>query len=256
MDDAVAIVSGGAEGLGQAFAARLAEEGYRVLAFDIKPQAYQHDGVTFLMADIRSRGDVEDVVATATEMGALNIVVNNAGVWRRTPVDSEWQQTLADWDEIMDTNLKGTMMLSRAAIPYLKDQGGHIINVSTYYVLPARSPGTNQPDTDLYNASKWALNGFTDAWSKSLAKYDITVNGMSMAAVDTPMLRGFFPNGVLPDALQQDLLSADELAQQLLDIIASGRSGENFGAWNGEPVSIGTPPPPHQRITGVTDEPL
>ncbi len=147
-------------------------------------------------------------------------------------------------------------MLSRASIPHLKQAGGHIINVSTYYVLPAKSDGTNQPDTDLYNASKWALNGFTDAWSKSLAKYNIAVNGMCMGAVDTPMLHGFFKNGELPSELAKNVLSPDALAQQLVEIMASGRTGENFGAWVGEPVTISEPPLPHQRITGVMHDAL
>ncbi len=202
------------------------------------------------------RNDVEDIVATAAQMGNLQDVVNNAGTWRRTPVDSTWAQTLVDWIEIMDVNLKGTLMLSRSAVPHLKVAGGHIINISTYYVLPAKSDGTNQADTDLYNASKWALNGFTDAWSKSLAKYDIKVNGMCMGAVDTPMLQSFFGSSGIPEELQKQLLQSTELAQQLIDIIDSGRSGENFGAWVGEPVRLGPEPLPHQRITGVQHDTL
>ncbi len=246
----VAIVSGAAQGLGQAFAERLAAEGCQVLAFDINPAVQELDGVEAMVADVSQRADVERVVAAAAELGTIGVLVNNAGAWKQTPVDSAWEQALADWDEIMDTNLKGVLMLSRATVPHLQaGGGGTIINLSSYYVLPAKSDGTNPPDTDLYNASKWALNGFTDAWAKYLAKDNITVNGLAMGAVDTPMLRGLFPDGQLPAALG-DVMSAADIAQQMMDLIASGRSGENVGAWVGEPVTIGEQPPLHTRITG------
>ena len=247
----VAIVSGAARGLGRAFAERLAAEGCTVLGFDIDEQVNEISGIHGLVADVSRREDVERIVAQALRLGDIVVLVNNAGTWRHTPVDSPWETAVADWDYIMDTNLKGVLMLSRAVIPHLqKSGGGQVINVSTYYVLPAKSECTNQPGTDLYNASKWALNGFTDAWSKYLAKDNIKVNALCMGAVDTPMLRGFFGGGELPEALARNVLRSEQITQQMMDVINSGRSGENFGAWVGEPVTIGAPPAPHRRITG------
>ena len=246
----VAIVSGAARGLGLAFAERLAKAGMQVLAFDVREPVQEMAGVVPVIADVSSREEVEWVVSEAVATGELAVVVNNAGIWKRTPVDSSWEQALADWNVIMDTNLKGVLMLSRATVPHLRAAGGgHIINISSYYVLPARSHGTNPPDTDLYNASRWALNGFTDAWADYLEKDGIRVNGMCMGAVDTPMLRGLFPGGKLPASVGEVMRVAD-IAEQMMDIIESGRTGENFGAWVGEPVSIGEPPPEHRRITG------
>lgn len=246
----VAIVSGAAQGLGRAFAIRLATEGYKVLGFDVKKEVFDVPGVTGLMADVSKREDVESVVAKASDMGAIAILVNNAGTWKKTPVDSTWQQAIDDWDFIMDTNLKGVMMLSRAVVPFLQKDGGHIINVSTYYVLPAKSDGTNQPDTDLYNASKWALNGFTDAWAEYLEKDNVKVNGMCMGATDTPMLRGLFATNELPEEMAAVVMKPEDIASQMMDIIASGRTGENFGAWVGEEITIGDQPPLHKRMTG------
>ena len=246
----VAIVSGAAQGLGRAFAIRLAAEGYKVLGFDVKKEVFDVPGVTALIADVSKREDVESVVAKASDMGAIAILVNNAGTWKKTPVDSTWQQAIDDWDYIMDTNLKGVMMLSRAVVPFLQKDGGHIINVSTYYVLPAKSDGTNQPDTDLYNASKWALNGFTDAWAEYLEKDNVKVNGMCMGATDTPMLRGLFPTNELPEEMAAVVMKPEDIASQMMDIIASGRTGVNFGAWVGEEITIGDQPPLHKRMTG------
>ena len=246
----VAIVSGAAQGLGRAFAIRLAEEGCAVLGFDVKKEVLDVPGVTGMVADVSKREDVESVVSKASGMGGIAVLVNNAGTWRKTPVDSPWQQAIDDWGFIMDTNLKGVMMLSRAVIPFLQKGGGHIINLSTYYVLPAKSDGTNQPDTDLYNASKWALNGFTDAWAEYLEKDNVKVNGMCMGATDTPMLRGLFATNELPEEMAAVVMKPEDIASQMMDIIASGRTGENFGAWVGEEITIGDQPPLHKRMTG------
>ena len=246
----VAIVSGAAQGLGRAFAERLAQEGYAVLAFDIDDAVTSITDVTTLVADQAKREDIDNIIEAALQLGDISLVVNNAGKWKPTPVTSDWQTALDDWDEIMDANLKGVLMLSRAAIPHMKAAGGHIMNMSSYYVLPAKSDGTNPANTDLYNASKWALNGFTDAWAKRLAEWDIKVNGLCMGAVDTPMLRGLFPDNELPAAFKEQVMSTDDIASQMMDLIASGRTGENVGAWVGEPVTIGEQPPLHKRITG------
>ncbi len=253
--DKIAIVSGAAQGLGSAFAQRLAAEGAKVLAFDSQPQIESVfanvANVTAVVADVSKRADVESVVAQAASMGGIDLLINNAGQWKRTPVDSSWEQALADWDTIMDTNLKGVLMLSRAVVPHLIQRGGgDIINISTYYVLPAKSDGTNPADTDLYNASKWALNGFTDAWAKYLAKDHIRVNALCMGATDSPMLRGLFPDGEFPAELKDVVMAPETIAQQLLDLLEDGRSGENIGAWVGEPVVVPERAAAHKRITG------
>ncbi|MEM9623054.1 MAG: SDR family oxidoreductase [Pseudomonadota bacterium] len=255
----VAIVSGAARGLGQACALQLQRAGCQVLGFDRDADVLKlnestvadHPPMQALQADVSREGDVEAVVQQAISLGDIAVVVNNAGTWRRTPVSSDWAQAVADWDYIMDTNLKGVMLLSRATIPHMQQSGfGHIINISTYYVLPARSDGTNQPETDLYNASKWALNGFTDAWAKYLHKDNIKVNALCMGAVDTPMLRGFFPQQQLPADLAANVMQSEQIASLMMQVIESGRTGENVGAWVGEPVELGPQPPLHKRITG------
>ena len=148
-DDNVAIVSGAARGMGKSFAERLSAEGYKVVAFDMDETVLKNKDVHGLIADVSKVDQVEAVVREANELGVIKVVVNNAGTWRRTPVESSWEQAIRDWDYIMDTNLKGVLMLSRASIAHMKAAGGDIINVSSYYVLPAKSAGTNPPDTYL-----------------------------------------------------------------------------------------------------------
>jgi len=261
LDRKVAIVSGGAQGLGEAYARALAENGASVLVFDIQDavmnvastlEAATGARVLGMVADVSKRADVERVVSTcADSLGGIDILVNNAGAWRRTPVESSWEQAIADWDFIMDTNLKGLLMLSRACVPHMQSRGGgDIVNVSTYYVLPARSAGTNGTETDLYNASKWALNGFTDAWAKYLAKDKIRVNGMCMGATDTPMLRGLFPDHQLPPDMAEIVMQPAQIAGLMIDLLKDGRSGENIGAWVGHPVELEARKPDHRKITG------
>ncbi|MEN3976029.1 SDR family oxidoreductase [Emcibacter sp. SYSU 3D8] len=257
----IAIVSGAAQGLGEAFARRLAQEGATVLAFDVQDRIESvatriadETGATVvgLQADVSKRADVEKVVAAAAELGGIDILVNNAGTWRRTPVDTSWDQAVEDFDFIMDTNFKGVLMLTRACVPHMKTRGsGDIVNISTYYVLPARSDGTNSPDTDLYNASKWALNGFTDAWSKALAEFNIRVNALCMGATDTPMLRGLFPDKQLPADMAKVVMQPAQIAQLMMDLFSDGRTGENIGAWVGYPVELGPRKEAHKRISGV-----
>lgn len=249
----VAIVSGAAQGLGTAFAKALAENGARVVAFDVQPAimdiartlSRETDGrVIGLIADVASRLDVERVVKTTVEQcGGIDILINNAGKWTQSPVTDPWDKAVADFDQIMDTNVRGLLMLSRACVPHLIQRGGgNIVNLSTYYVLPARSAGTNQPTTDVYNASKWALNGFTEAWALVLADKKIRVNALAMGAVDTPMLRGLFPDRQLPPDLAKGVMQASDIAGQLIALLKEGpdgRTGENIGAWVGYPIELG-----------------
>ena len=261
LEGKVAIVSGAAQGLGAAFARALSEQGAEVTAFDVQNsitgvaediQNSTGNRVVGLIADVSERADVEQVVASTIEaFGGLDVLVNNAGTWRRTLVDSSWEQALEDWDVIMDTNLKGLLMLSRACVPHLQARGGgDIVNVSTYYVLPAKSEGTNSAETDLYNASKWAINGFTDAWSKYLAKDNIRVNGLCMGATDTPMLRGLFADGELPPEMAGTVMQPEQIARQMIELIQDGRSGENIGAWVGEEIVIPSQPAANRLVSG------
>ena len=252
--DRVAIVTGAAQGLGEAFALRLADEGAVVLAVDCHESVltrFSSSRITPLLADVSQRVGCAEIVARAAGLGPIGVLVNNAGRWKRTLVDSTFPQAVSDWDEIMDTNLLGVLMLGRLVVPHMIEaRQGDIVNVSTYYVLPAQSEGTNPADTDLYSASKWALNGLTDAWALQLAKHDIRVNGLCMGAADTAMLHGLFRDGRLPEQLAKVVLQPADLAQQLVDLIEDGRTGENIGAWIGHPIELGPRKPAHRRITG------
>jgi NAD(P)-dependent dehydrogenase (short-subunit alcohol dehydrogenase family) len=256
-----AIVTGAAQGLGRAFAAALVRAGANVVACDVRREVLGvaaglsgRGKAVGLVADVSKEAGVLRVVDTAlTSFGQIDTLVNNAGVWRRTPVTDSLEKALADWDFVMDTNLRGVLLLSRACIPHIVAAGGgDIVHVSTYYVLPAKSPGTNSPETDLYNASKWALNGFTQAWARVLEPKKVRVNALCMGATDTPMLRGLW-DGKPPAEFARTWMKPAQIARQLIDLLEegpSGRTGENVGAWVGHPIELGPRRPAHRTITG------
>ena len=97
MLDDVAIVSGAARGMGKSFA-KTASEGYKVLAFDLDKAVENVKGVPAMVADVSEVDHVEAVIEKANKLGVIKVVVNNAGAWRKTPVDSPWEQALSDWD--------------------------------------------------------------------------------------------------------------------------------------------------------------
>lgn len=254
-----AIVTGAAQGLGRAFAERLAAEGANVAICDIREdidtvgKAIAAGGAgTFSRAfDIASRAACEAFVADAAgHFGGTDILVNNAAVWRSTPVTDPWDKAAADFDAVMDVNVKAVMMMIRLAVPHMIAAGrGDIVNISTDYVLPKRREGVNAPDTDLYNASKWALNGLTDGGAQALAPHNIRMNALAMGPTDTEMLRALFkPGGKLahlggpdgpPPEIVAGFIGPADIAGLLIDLIRDGRTGENIGIWAGQPIELG-----------------
>jgi len=256
-----AIVTGGSTGLGRAFAKALVGAGADVTLCDVRddaPAVAMDLGgpgrAQGTVADVSDPADVERLIdAAVNAFGGVDLLVNNAARWAQTPISDPFEKAVSDWDWIMGTNLLGVLLCSRACVPLMIERGGgDIVNISTYYVLPAHHGSTNPPDTDLYNASKWALNGFTQAWALALAERNIRVNALAMGPTDTEMLRGLF-DGDPPAEFAATWMKPEQIAGQLLDLLREGpqgRSGENIGAWTGEPVELGPRKPPHRAITG------
>jgi NAD(P)-dependent dehydrogenase (short-subunit alcohol dehydrogenase family) len=120
--------------------------------------------------------------------------------------------------------------------------GGNIINVSSDHVKPAPGTGWHHGHgaMDLYDASKWALNGLTFDWAKALRRHNIGVNNLCMGATDTEMLRDWI--GSEPDqAYLAFWMTPEGIADVVLDLIAEGpdgRTGDNIGLWAGHPTVL------------------
>lgn len=187
----VAIVAGGALGIGLAAARRLAQGGASVvICSDREDQLHQTveglrgEGVEVdgLRADVTSSADMRGLVDFAvTAYGGLDILVNSAGVQRYGTVVETDEEV---WDEVLGVNLKGIYLSSRHAIPEIsKRGGGAIVNVSSVQAF------ASQKGVAAYTASKGAVNALTRAMSLDHAEQGIRVNAVCPASVDTPMLR-------------------------------------------------------------------
>jgi NAD(P)-dependent dehydrogenase (short-subunit alcohol dehydrogenase family) len=187
----VAIVAGGALGIGLAAARRLAQdEAPVVICSDREGQVGQ--AVDYLRgegfevqgtrADVTSSADMMKLVAFAAETyGGVDILVNSAGVQRYgTVVETEEDV----WDEVLGVNLKGMYLACKHAIPEIRKRGGGaIVNVSSVQAF------ASQKGVAAYTASKGGVNALTRAMALDHAEEGIRVNAVCPASVDTPMLR-------------------------------------------------------------------
>jgi NAD(P)-dependent dehydrogenase (short-subunit alcohol dehydrogenase family) len=243
MNGQVAMITGAAKGLGRAFATSLGAAGFEIVGCDIDPAVDELAGLTF-RADVSKPEDVRRVVDTAlAEHGRIDLLINNAGIARGSQAGQDWETGLRDYEEIIGTNLFGTFLCGRSVAPSMIEQrSGNIVNVSTDHIYPI--PGQNIPGhghggMDLYNASKWALNGLTLDWAASLGPHGIRVNGLCLGATDTPMLREIAVGA--PESVTATWIKPEQICDLLLELLAEGpegRSGHNLGCWVGRPLSL------------------
>jgi 3-oxoacyl-[acyl-carrier protein] reductase len=185
----VALVTGGAQGIGAGIARRLAAAGARLAIFDANRDAasalaLELNGLA-LVGDVREEATVANAVeTTGTELGSVDIVVNNAGITGRAALG--WEMSSDEVRSVFDVNFLGPFHFARASIPGMLRRGyGRIVNVASI----AGKEGN--PTLLPYSASKAALINLTKVLAKELAgKGDITVNCISPAVIRTPLLDG------------------------------------------------------------------
>ena len=253
----VAVVTGAAGGLGRHYALALANQGCRLALCDIDP------AVDILVADLRGRGveaagyiadvsvpaDVRRVVdAARAQFGRIDILINNAGIWRRTGPKDALDKTLRDYDDLIGVNLKGEYMFGRAVIAsMLESGGGDIINIATDHVhtRPGR-PTSGGVDMDLYDTSKWGVFGLTLTWAKALKDRNIRVNSFCMDATESDMLRNAYGRKPTPEETATWMRPEEvcDLAIQLIKEGPEGRTGENIGVWVGFEIQLKPNPDP------------
>jgi pyridoxal 4-dehydrogenase len=175
LDERVAIVTGGAQGIGKAIADALAAEGAKVVIADINgegAEAAAPAGGASILADMAQEEQVKSLVAeTVKRYGRLDIAVNAAAIVPFTAWDDI---DFAEWRRIMAVNLDGTFLLTHYAQTPMREAGyGRIINIASNVVVA----GT--PNLAHYVASKGGVFGFTRAAARELGKYGITVNSVA-----------------------------------------------------------------------------
>ncbi len=184
-----AIITGGALGIGQAIAFRLAEAGAGVLIADIDQKAAEktveeitskNGKALAVTADARSADDAKKVVQLAVqELGSIDILVNNAGIFPLMPVLDTTEEM---WDNVIDINLKGAFLFSQAAGREMAatGNGGKIINLASIDAFHPNGMATH------YNASKGGVLMLTRAMALELAPHKIIVNAIAPGGIMTP----------------------------------------------------------------------
>lgn len=190
LDGKVALVSGGGGGLGAAISRLFAAEGARVVVGDVRDAAGAEVAAAigasggharFVHLDVTSERDWRDAVAAAVSgHGRLDVLVNNAGIWRGGRVE---ETSVEHWDAVNDVNSKGVFLGTRAAIPAMRaGGGGSIVNVSSISGI------VGNPRTSAYAASKGAIRVFTKATAIQYAPDGIRANSIHPGPIDTDLL--------------------------------------------------------------------
>jgi NAD(P)-dependent dehydrogenase (short-subunit alcohol dehydrogenase family) len=190
----VAIVTGGALGIGKAAAAMLAKEGAKVAVTDVLPRELEQTVAAIAKAggvakgwplDVADESQVKRVFAeVVAAFGGLHILVNNAGISGANKPTH--QVTAEEWDRVMAVNVKGVFFCTKHAIPYMKQAGkGSIINLSSIYGL------VGGPDVPPYHASKGAVHLMTKTDAMLYAPDQIRVNSIHPGYIWTPMVENF-----------------------------------------------------------------
>jgi 3-oxoacyl-[acyl-carrier protein] reductase len=192
LDGKVAIVTGGSRGIGAAIAALLAERGAAVvvsardadrLNATVKDLESAGAAVTGGAGDVSRREEAERVVETARErFGRVDVLVNNAGITRDALL---LRMKDEDWDRVLEVNLRGAFVMTRAAAkPMVRQKSGRIINIASAAGAMGNAGQVN------YSASKAGLIGFTKASARELSHWQILVNAVAPGLIETDMAAG------------------------------------------------------------------
>ena len=186
MNNKIAIITGGASGIGLACARLFTQEGARVAIFgrrqDRLDQAQKEigDAVLAVQGDITSEQDVKRLVdSTLKELGKVDILVNNAGTFTGGPLH---ETDSGEWDRVFNINMTGVFQLTRQVLPHMIEQGsGSIIHISSILGMIA------VPQTAAYNASKGALNQFSKSIAVEYGAQGIRSNALCPGMIETEM---------------------------------------------------------------------
>ena len=212
LEGKVAVVTGGARGIGESIARGLAAEGARIVIADLQgaeeAAAQYPDGVG-MQVDVSSEEDVARMAAETVERcGRIDVLVNNAGLYASLAMRPFDQIPVEEWRQVMDVNVMSMFLTCRAVVPQMREQGGgRIVNISS------GTPFRGVPFLLHYLTSKGAIVAFTRALAKELGTDDILVN---CVAPGFTMSAGVREHPEVVEALQQVSVNARTLRRDQL----------------------------------------
>lgn len=191
-DKRVVLITGGSSGIGLVVAKRFAANGYRVMIAGRQPErgseavraiaACSEEGeatVKFFSVDVRNPAKCKNLVSEAEScFGRLDVLVNSAGIYRERAADELTEEEFCD---VFDTNVKGTMFMTKHALPILRKTKGSIVNISSDAGIHGNF------FCSLYCASKGAVNLFTKAAALEAAHYGVRINAVAPGDIRTPL---------------------------------------------------------------------
>jgi NAD(P)-dependent dehydrogenase (short-subunit alcohol dehydrogenase family) len=211
-EDQVVLITGAAGGIGRATIRLFSEKGWSVIGVDRNEfgEGFPSNGL-FIRSDISRPEDMQAIFDQAHAFtDSLNVVINNAAMQIAKPlVDT----TVAEWDEVMASNLRSAFLCVKLAYPLLRKKGGAVVNVSSVHAIQTSA------NIAVYAASKGGLLALTRAMAIEFAADNIRVNAILPGAVDTPMLRAGLDRGHVGQGDMQERL--DNLARKTV----SGKVG-------------------------------
>lgn len=229
------IVTGGTSGIGKAAAKLFLERGEKVAIIGrdkTKGEAVEnelkHNDLKFFPADIRNVEECESIVKNAADfLGGVDILVNSAGIYLEKSVSDSLE---SDFDDIMNTNVKGTFFITKAVLPlFMQNNGGSVVNIASDAGIRGNY------GCSIYSASKGAIVALTKSLSLELASLNIRVNAVAPGDVLTPMTEAQLKSG--DNALDEmaalyplkRIGTASEIAEAIV-FLASDKSSFTTGA--------------------------
>jgi 3-oxoacyl-[acyl-carrier protein] reductase len=200
LKDKVAVVTGGARGIGRCICELFADEGAKVIALDISDIFYEKDGVEGYKADLCSSSEIEIFVDyVVKKYGKIDVLVNNAGITKDALIE---KMTEDMWDAVMNVNLKSVFNLTKHTLPSMKEnKSGSIINISSVVGEYGNVGQSN------YAASKAGIIGLTKTWAKEFSRKGeaIRVNAVAPGYANTEMM-ATVPEKVLDSIREKTML--------------------------------------------------
>ena len=215
MQDKVAIVTGGARGIGRAVAIQLAKGGAKVIINNRSSEAAAVQlaaelGGTAVQADVSTEGGATALVEAANAFGSIDVLVNNAGI---TADSLSMRMSDDQWDDVLRVNSGGTFRMIRAVLPIMaRQRSGSIVNLSSVTAIRGNVGQAN------YSASKAAIHGMTRSIAKEMARRNVRVNAVAPGFVETDMTAQL-SDRILEAARSEIPLRRLGLPQEIADVV-------------------------------------